>query len=287
MLEARGGPGRPIPTKVPYRPDGPKALSNRPSTWTTFETACAALEGPNPHGFDGVGFMFWHPPHTEAAYFVGIDLDKCRNPKTGVIEPWARAILDRLNSYAEVSPSGAGVHVIVKGRLPENGGRRDNVECYTLGRYFTATGQWLDEWPDEIVEDQEASVSRGFRTSTRPRSSCSGLRQGRVGRAGIPCRARSRSRPSVPWRVPNGAASLGAGAQGAAARGRVRGPAGPPGRGPAAPERLARARGRGLAGRRAPPVGRAQALPSQPPKGRDSAPAGAWRAASARWRGSW
>src|SRR3954464_7639729 len=58
-----------------------------------------------------------------------------------------------------------------------------------------------------------------------------------------------------------------------AARGRVRRPAGAPGRGRAAQERLAPARRGGLAGRRAPGLGRAQVLPLEPRSGR--APGGA------------
>src|SRR3954451_22884178 len=58
-----------------------------------------------------------------------------------------------------------------------------------------------------------------------------------------------------------------------AARGRVRRPAGAPGRGRAAQERLAPARRGGLAGRRAPGLGRAQVLPLEPRGGR--APGGA------------
>ena len=53
-----------------------------------------------------------------------------------------------------------------------------------------------------------------------------------------------------------------------AARGRVRRPAGAPGRGRAAPRRPAPAGRGGLAGRRAPRLGRAQVLPRQPAAGR-------------------
>src|SRR5690349_1009416 len=72
-------------------------------------------------------------------------------------------------------------------------------------------------------------------------------------------RGRPRKRP-VPSEAPD---QLAARHQGSA-RGRVRRPAGAPGRGRAAPRRPAPARGRGLAGRRAPRERRAQVLPLQP-----------------------
>ena len=58
---------------------------------------------------DGLGFRFdWDA----SAPFAFVDLDHCRNRETGEIEPWALAIISRLNSYTEVSPSGTGLHIL-------------------------------------------------------------------------------------------------------------------------------------------------------------------------------
>jgi primase-polymerase (primpol)-like protein len=62
-------------------------------------------------GYCGVGFVF-----SSDDPYVGIDLDGCRNPQTGYIEPWALEIVRRLNSYTEISRSGTGLHIIAKGR---------------------------------------------------------------------------------------------------------------------------------------------------------------------------
>ena len=43
---------------------------------------------------------------------VGVDLDGCRDPTSGRIAPWAQKIIQSLRSYAEVSPSGAGVKIL-------------------------------------------------------------------------------------------------------------------------------------------------------------------------------
>jgi putative DNA primase/helicase len=44
-----------------------------------------------------------------------------------------------MDSYAEVSPSGKGVHVIVKGKVAQ-GRRRNKIEVYSSSRYMTMTG---------------------------------------------------------------------------------------------------------------------------------------------------
>jgi putative DNA primase/helicase len=48
--------------------------------------------------------------------------------------------MDALGGYQEVSPSGTGVHIIVKGKLPEGRSRRGKIEAYSRERFFTFTG---------------------------------------------------------------------------------------------------------------------------------------------------
>src|SRR5580704_12531419 len=108
--ETRGGKA----TKVPYNAiTHQRASSTNASTWSDFAKAIAAS---STHGYSGIGFMF-APPH------VGIDLDHCRDIATGVVEPWAAAIIGELTSYTEISPSGTGLHVIVTGEIPPDGNR--------------------------------------------------------------------------------------------------------------------------------------------------------------------
>jgi putative DNA primase/helicase len=132
-LETRGGK----PTKVPYTPGTERRASSTDlMTWRTFERALAAYEAQEPP-YDGIGFVF-----SSADPFVGIDLDKCRNPESGEVEPWAQNIIDTFaaEGYAEASPSGTGVHIIVKGTQKE-GARRGRVEMYGQDRYFSVTGE--------------------------------------------------------------------------------------------------------------------------------------------------
>ena len=97
-------------TKVPLQVDGAGAKSNDPETWTDFDTVLSAYSN-SKNRLDGISFMFAPP-------VVGVDLDKCRDPKTGEIQPWAQEIIWSLNSYTEISPSGTGVHIYAIGSLP-------------------------------------------------------------------------------------------------------------------------------------------------------------------------
>jgi hypothetical protein len=51
----------------------------------------------------------------DADGFVVIDLDHGRDAKTGTIEPWARVIVDALDTYTEISYSGSGLHLVCGG----------------------------------------------------------------------------------------------------------------------------------------------------------------------------
>lgn len=149
--------GKKKPTKVPYSSRGSKAKTTVPETWSSLEDALAARLHAVP---GGVGFVFAGNGQ------VGIDLDHCRDRDAGAIAPWAKAILDALSSYSEVSPSGTGVHVLVRGALSGAGRKRHvraegahpeaAVEVYDRGRYFTVTGRRLPEYPAALDDRQEA-----------------------------------------------------------------------------------------------------------------------------------
>ena len=106
--EPRRGSGQ--ITKVPKNPHTlADAASTRPTDWGTRAQAEAADARipPSAHGPGGVGLILgdWPDGHR----IGGVDLDTCRDPETGMLEPWAVQVLDLLNTYAEVSPSGTGV----------------------------------------------------------------------------------------------------------------------------------------------------------------------------------
>jgi primase-polymerase (primpol)-like protein len=121
-------------TKVPYQPNGRHADVTASETWSTFNVCLRALQTGR---FSGLGFVFVK----SNADYAGVDLDKCRDTQTGLTEPWAVEIIKELGSYAELSQSKTGWHIIVKKcGLPVDGGRNKRVEIYCNGRYFCMTG---------------------------------------------------------------------------------------------------------------------------------------------------
>ena len=146
-------------TKVPYNArTGRLAKSTDPATWSTFEEAVRAYEQ---GGLDGIGFVF-----TDEDPFCGIDLDKCRNPETGELEEWASRIVQQLDTHTEISVSGKGVHLILKGKLRGKRNRTGRIEMYDHDRYFCMTGQHMDQSPKSVNKRQQQLKNLYFETFT-------------------------------------------------------------------------------------------------------------------------
>ena len=144
-IEERGGKA----TKVPVNAEsGGFGSATDAVTWTDVTTAIGAVESGEA---DGIGFVF-----TDDDPLVGVDLDDCRDPETGAVDEDATDIVERLDSYTEVSPSGTGFHVLVEGELPEGRNRRGSVECYETARFFTVTGEHVSGTPTRIARRQDA-----------------------------------------------------------------------------------------------------------------------------------
>ena len=139
-------------TKRPYNPNtNEMAKSNDESTWVSFEDATSQSLN-----YDGIGFFFKAP-------YVGIDLDKVENEIEEYLEqPDTDNIIGEfinvLETYAEISPSGTGIHLITKGELPPRGRRRGNVEIYDTGRFFTMTGKHIGGY-NGISEDEYGQLN--------------------------------------------------------------------------------------------------------------------------------
>ena len=140
-------------TKVPYQPSGEMAQANNRRTWSTFATATKFyLNG----DFDGIGFVFSRQDN-----YIGIDIDGC--VVDGQLNNFAESIVEQLDSYTEFSPSGNGLHIIIRGSLPQSvlgTGRKNTkhgLEIYSYGRFFTFTGNKENsndvyERTDELAE---------------------------------------------------------------------------------------------------------------------------------------
>lgn len=157
-------PGDDKPSKLLYQDNGWAASTNADRTWTTYDLALACYqkhatrrpfkyryrkhkEAPYQHlqcYLAGIGFVFSpNDPYT------GIDLDNCI--VDGKLQPWAQEILDRLQgvAYIEVSPSGKGIKIWTRAKLPATVQHKvfideatgEAIEAYDAVRYFTVTGR--------------------------------------------------------------------------------------------------------------------------------------------------
>jgi len=132
-------------TKPPVNPHtGGLASVTNPATWGTHAEALQRVKAGN---LPGWGYVL-----TEADDLVGFDLDHCVNPETGEVEPWAMAIVRRIDSYTQRSPSGTGLRIFAKGTLPVKGRREGHIEVYGSERYLTVTDQHLEGTPSSIEE---------------------------------------------------------------------------------------------------------------------------------------
>jgi len=118
------------PDKVPYSVrSGGKASTTDLMTWGTFGEALEACESGE---YAGVGFVF-----SSGDPYTGIDLDDCV-AEDGEIALWALEIVSRFDSYTELSATGTGLHIIVRGEVPNR--CKGDVEVYSSKRFFTVTG---------------------------------------------------------------------------------------------------------------------------------------------------
>lgn len=140
LWQLRPNPGKPKPDKVPVSHAGRPIDRHDSTNWLTFQEALAAYQQGR---FDGLGFVL-------GGGFIGYNHDACRDPQTGAINDEVREVIAALDSYTEASPSGQGVHVIVKGdKLPGFGRRKDGHELYD-DQFFTVTGQHIAGTPTDV-----------------------------------------------------------------------------------------------------------------------------------------
>ncbi len=128
--------------KIPVNPrTGGQAMSNNPQTWSDYDTAVRESAK-----YNGIGFMF-----TDSDFF-GVDIDDCHDAIQDYTYDGAENIISEfingLQSYAETSQSGNGIHIICKGSLPEGGRRKGKIEMYDKGRFFIMTGDICSEFAE-------------------------------------------------------------------------------------------------------------------------------------------
>jgi hypothetical protein len=97
--------------------------------------------------YDYLGFVF------NDNGIVGIDLDDAI--EDGQLSSLANEIYALCGSYSEISKSGTGLHIFVKGDIPFKGKNNlAGVEMYKAARFFIMTGDMT--WSPYIVTNQAA-----------------------------------------------------------------------------------------------------------------------------------
>jgi len=132
--------------KIPYNPwTGYKAQSNNLESFTPFKTASKAMYDGR---YNGVGIGIFYG-------ISAIDIDHCIND--GNYSDMANDIIQRMNSYTEISPSGNGIRIIFKApdlqynkELYYIHNQKRGLEIYVSGatsKFVTITGNVINDVP--------------------------------------------------------------------------------------------------------------------------------------------
>lgn len=139
-------------TKIPIEPSGKYAKVSDKTTWNTYERCLNSLDKA-----DGLGFFLGDG-------YVGIDLDDVADDVyayfTDKKESVASDFLKNIDTYAEVSPSGRGIHFIGKGKLEGTRRRSGNIEIYDKDRFFTVTGKILNDKYRKKIANIETEINK-------------------------------------------------------------------------------------------------------------------------------
>lgn len=139
-------------TKIPIEPSGKYAKVSDKATWNTYERCLNSLDKA-----DGLGFFLGDG-------YVGIDLDDVADDVyayfTDNKDSVASDFLKNIDTYAEVSPSGRGIHFIGKGKLEGTRRRSGNIEIYDKDRFFTVTGKILNDKYRKKITNIETEINQ-------------------------------------------------------------------------------------------------------------------------------
>ncbi len=164
-------------TKVPTHPIGGYDIDgNSLSNWRTFSSAADVAEA------KGLGFGIAFNNDG----LIAADVDKCRNPDTGEISPWAIPVIQSLNSYTEVTPTRTGLRIVFYGKLPELATKKfdmpdgGEIEFFNKVKFCTVTGQHVPGTPNS-VQDRQDALDKVYSELTSARAETKSAPQERAG----------------------------------------------------------------------------------------------------------
>ena len=134
--------------KLPVSPNGRRIDVHNPKNWLPLQEA---IDKYNPQIHSGIGFVL------DDSGYTGIDIDNCLETphKASSLKKWAIPLLDQIEGhYSEISPSGNGLKVWLKGDKPDWFNRTklpigDGAIEIHNHQYFTLTGQVIDPGHNE------------------------------------------------------------------------------------------------------------------------------------------
>jgi putative DNA primase/helicase len=103
-------------------------------------------------GLDGIAFALLN------SNVVAFDIDDCRDAETGALHAWAKQLIARCGSYAEVTPSREGIRILGTGRGPRLQRKFAvvdgvSVEVYrNCVRFITVTGDRISTDLDQLAD---------------------------------------------------------------------------------------------------------------------------------------
>lgn len=139
-------------SKVPYSVNGYKASSNKPNTWSDFNSVSDAYLIGDVES-DGIGFVL-----SADNDYICLDIDNAIDEKGQITSDLARTLMNL--TYCEISPSGTGLHCFFKGSLPQNRKKKRSdldIELYDSKRFMTFTGQNIGQ---EFITDDQSIIDK-------------------------------------------------------------------------------------------------------------------------------
>ena len=155
--------------KFPFQTNGQPAKTNDSRTWSHFY---------NVRNAEHLAFFF-NRSHT------GMDFDSVIH--NGEIEKWViEDFIEPIGSYTEISVSGTGIHILVRGGKPKGLGSKislkdgHSIEIYDSGRFFLLTGNVYRGYRELKPLDQETFfrdyIKSEFEGPVQPRKIGNGIK---------------------------------------------------------------------------------------------------------------
>lgn len=146
--------GQKIPRYGPHQPGNPNENAgwSKPENWLTFNQVVSWVSENSGYG---LGFVL-----TEDDPFVLVDIDECRDSDTGELDTIAKDLIDHSGTWADVSVSGTGIHLLGRGEWDRewhmaNLGDGASVEVYDSNRFAAMSGRPLPDSPDRLTDIQD------------------------------------------------------------------------------------------------------------------------------------